>query len=194
MPSVTDCTNDTDEQVIARVSTEREVFGYIIDRYEDKLRRYLRRLMPGLAEDTDDLLQDIFVKVYINAHGFDTSLKFSSWIYRIAHNEAVSWLRKKKVRPDTVELGDDEFTTFIESAEIARDFKESRLAKDEVMRVLGEMSEKYRTVLVLRFLEGKNYEEIGDILTVPGGTVATLIHRAKKEFSNIYTSHHAVRS
>jgi len=194
MGSVTDCTNETDEQIIARVPTDREVFGYIIDRYEDKLRRYLRRLMPGLQEDTDDLLQDIFVKVYVNAHGFDTSLKFSSWIYRIAHNEAVSWLRKKKVRPDTVELGDDEFTTFVESADIARDFKETRLAKDEVKRVLADMSDKYRTVLVLRFLEGKNYEEIGDILTVPGGTLATLIHRAKKEFSSIYTTHHAERS
>lgn len=190
MLPVNDCTSETDEQIIARVPTERDVFGYIIERYEAPLRRYLRRLMPGLREDADDLLQDIFVKVYINARGFDTSLKFSSWIYRIAHNEAVSWLRKKKVRPDTVELGDDDFMTFVESAELSRDTHEARLAKDEVSRVLVEMSDKYRTVLVLRFLEGKSYEEIGDILTVPGGTVATLIHRAKKEFSTMYHTHH----
>ncbi len=186
---VTDCTQYTDEQIIARVPSERELFGCIVERYEDKLRRYVRRLMPGLQDETDDLLQDIFIKVYIYARGFDTSLKFSSWIYRIAHNEAVSWLRKKKTRPDTVALGDDEFATFVESIELAYDHKEARLAKDEVARVLARMSEKYRTVLVLRFLEGKRYDEIGDILTVPGGTVATLIHRAKKEFSTLFTIH-----
>jgi RNA polymerase sigma-70 factor, ECF subfamily len=187
---VTDSSQETDEQLILRVPTERDVFGHLIERYEEKLRRYLRRLMPGLREDADDVLQEIFVKVYVNARGFDASLKFSSWIYRIAHNEAVSWLRKKKSRPDTVELGEDECATFIETAELARDTKESRLTKDEVARALAEMSEKYRTVLVLRFLEGKSYEEMSDILSIPGGTVATLIHRAKKEFSNIYHVHH----
>lgn len=182
----------TDEELIARVVSDREVFGYVIERYEAKLRRYVRRLMPGIGDDLDDLLQDIFIKVYVNIQGFDTALKFSSWIYRIAHNEAVSWLRKKKVRPETVELGDDDCATFVKSAELAREGGDAHLARDEVSRVLGDMREQYRTVLVLRFLEGKSYEEIGDILTVPGGTVATLIHRAKKEFSNIYHTHNHV--
>jgi RNA polymerase sigma-70 factor, ECF subfamily len=183
---VTDCAQYTDEEIIARVPEDRELFGCIIERYEHKLRRYVRRLMPGLHDEVDDLLQDIFIKVYVYARGFDSTLKFSSWIYRIAHNEAVSWLRKKKTRPDTVALGDDEFATFVESVEVAHDGAESRLVKDEVMRVLARMSERYRMVLVLRFLEGKSYEEIGDILTIPGGTVATLIHRAKKEFSTLF--------
>jgi RNA polymerase sigma-70 factor (ECF subfamily) len=147
--------------------------------------------MPGLREDADDLLQDIFIKVYVHARGFDPSLSFSSWIYRIAHNEAVSWLRRKKSRPETVELGEDEYVTFVERMEVAHDQREAHLAKDTVSRVLAKMSHKHRTVLVLRFLEGKTYEEIGDILTIPGGTVATLIHRAKKEFSSIYHTHHA---
>lgn len=172
------------------VPTDREVFGCIIERYEGKLRRYVRRLMPGLGDEVDDLVQDIFLKVYINVRGFDTSLTFSSWVYRIAHNEAVSWLRKRKARPETVDLGEDECATFVASAELAGDRREARLAKDEVERVLARMGERYRTVLVLRFLEGKSYGEIGDILAVPQGTVATLIHRAKKEFSSIYAQHH----
>ena len=175
---------------MVRIATEREVFGCIIERYEDKLRRYLFRLMPGLGGDVDDVLQDIFMKVYVNAKGFDGSLKFSSWIYRIAHNEAVSWLRKKKTRPDTVELGEDDFQTFAESMEGALVDREGELVYDEVTRILSKMREKYRTVLVLKFLEGKNYEEISDILRVPGGTVATLIHRAKKDFIAMYHTHH----
>ncbi len=174
-----------------RVPRERELFGCIIHRYEDKLRRYLRRVMPWMGDDTEDVLQEIFLKVYVHARGFDTSLSFSSWVYRIAHNEAVSWLRRKKTRPETVELGEDEVHTFLESVEQARDHAEGRLTHDAVTRVLAEMREKYRTVLVLRFLEGKSYEEISDILTVPEGTVATLVHRAKIEFSKLYHTHHA---
>lgn len=174
-----------------RVPDEREVFGCLIERYEAKLRRYLRRLMPGLGEESDDVLQDIFIKAYVNARGFDASLSFSSWIYRIAHNEAVSWLRKRKARPETVELGDDDFKTFVESIEDSSVHEDTLLAQDAVRRTLSELPDKYRTVLVLKFLEGQSYEEIGDILAVPGGTVATLIHRAKKQFMSIYQDHHA---
>jgi RNA polymerase sigma factor (sigma-70 family) len=70
--------------------------------------------MPGVGDDEDDLIQDIFIKAYVNIQSFDTGLKFSSWIYRIAHNEAVSWIRKKKVRPETVELGEGDFEEMIE--------------------------------------------------------------------------------
>ena len=184
------CDNKTDEELLARIPKERELFECIVVRYESKLRRYLARFMPGASDELDDILQEIFVKVYVNARGFDTSLKFSSWIYRIAHNEAVSWLRKKKSRPETVELGEDDFHTFVESIDVASDDEESVLAKDEVSRVLAQVPEKYRTVLVLRFLEGKSYEEIGDIITAPSGTVATLIHRAKQHFSKIYQEQH----
>ena len=189
--NVQQCDGQSDEALMERVPGERDVFGCIIERYEAKLRRYVRRLMPGLGEETDDVLQNIFIKAYVNARAFDASLSFSSWIYRVAHNEAVSWLRRKKARPDVVELGDDDFQTFAESVAEAGEDKEATLTKDAVQRVLAEMSERYRTVLVLKFLEGKSYQEMCDILEVPGGTVATLIHRAKKEFSSMYHTHHA---
>lgn len=172
-----------------RVVEDRAAFACLVERYEAKLGRYVRRLMPGIGEDADDVLQEVFMKVYVNARGFDPSLSFSSWIYRIAHNEAVSWLRKKKARPETVELGDDDFQTFVASVEEGQSEREQALTQDVVSRVLGAMSEKYRTALVLKFLEQKSYEEISDILRVPMGTVATLIHRAKKEFSSVYQKH-----
>jgi RNA polymerase sigma-70 factor (ECF subfamily) len=179
----------TDEELLVACIDDRAVFGVLVERYEEKLRRYLRRLMPGLGDECDDVLQEVFLKVYVNARGFDSKLSFSSWVYRIAHNEAVSWLRKKKSRPESTELAEDDYELFVHNAELANDFSEARLARDAVSRVLADMSEKYRTVLVLRFMEGKSYEEISDVLTVPGGTVATLVHRAKKEFSSKYTDH-----
>lgn len=182
------CDGQTDEELMVLVVDDRAVFSCLIERYEAKLRRYLFRLMPGMGEDAEDVLQDVFLKVYVNARGFDPSLSFSSWIYRIAHNEAVGWLRKKKARPETVELGDDDFQTFVASVEEDVYSRDQALTQDVVARTLGAMREKYRTVLVLKFLEQKSYEEISDILRVPMGTVATLVHRAKKEFTSVYES------
>jgi RNA polymerase sigma-70 factor (ECF subfamily) len=185
-----ECTNMTDEELLERVLEQREYFSCIVTRYEEKLRRYIRRIMPGAGEDTDDILQDVFLKVYVNARGFDPALSFSSWVYRIAHNEAVSWLRKKKARPDTVELGEDDFQTFASSLDMAMTDTEAALTKDEVGRVLALLPEKYRAALVLHFLMGKSYEEMRDILAVPSGTVATRIHRAKQKFTSLYQHHH----
>ena len=173
-----------------RVPENREIFGCLIERYEAKIRRYVKRVMPGLGDDVDDVLQNIFLNVYVNVRGFDTTLSFSSWLYRIAHNEAVTWLRKKQTRPRTVELGDDDLHTFRESMEESFMQQSQVVTNDEVSRALAAMPEKYRTVLVLRYLEGKSYQDISDILTIPDGTVATLIHRAKQAFSNIYHAHH----
>ncbi len=180
----------SDEEIMIGVSADPELFGVLIERYEVKLTRYLLRIMPGLREEVDDLLQEVFIKAYVHVNGFDPKQKFSSWIYRIAHNEAVSWLRKKKARPELIELGEEDFQTFSQSIEDAFDEKETVFAKDEVARIIGEMEERYRSVLVLKFLEGRNYDEISDILEVPTGTVATLIHRAKKQFSSLYHKHH----
>ena len=185
-----ECKKQTDEELVQSVLLKRDFFGCLIDRYEAKIRRYIRRIMPGVGDDEDDLMQDIFIKAYVNIQSFDTGLKFSSWIYRIAHNEAVSWVRKKNVRPETVELGKDDFETFTKSIEVFSNSSEQKLNNDEVNRILSLLSEKYRMVLVLKFLEGKNYKEISDILTIPMGSVATLVHRAKKQFIRIYSKQH----
>jgi RNA polymerase sigma-70 factor (ECF subfamily) len=178
-----------DEALMALVPEHKEVLGVLIDRYDAKLRRYLTRLMPGIGHDLDDVLQEVFIKVYVHARSFDTHLLFSSWVYRIAHNEAVSWLRKHTARPETQPLSDDEFELLIPAIEIHADREHGKLVKDEVERALAELPEKYRTVLVLQYLEGRSYRDMSDILSVPEGTVATLIHRAKKAFMSIYTHH-----
>jgi RNA polymerase sigma-70 factor (ECF subfamily) len=178
-----------DEELMALLPDKKEVLGILIERYDARLRRYLKRLMPGIGHDLDDVLQEVFIKVYVNARSFDTALSFSSWLYRIAHNEAVSWLRKRSVRPTTQTLSDDEVELLTTALEQGEDEKHQGLVKDEVERTLASLPEKYRTVLVLQFLEGKSYRDMSDILSVPEGTVATLVHRAKKQFISIYTHH-----
>ena len=151
-------------------------------RYEEALLRYVRRISYATKEDAEDILQEVFLSVYQNLNDFDESLKFSSWIYRIAHNKTVSAGRKTNARPKTVSTDEDsDLFAFIASDEdILKDLEKKCDAK-KTREIIGRMDKKYQDVLVLKFLEDKDYREISDILKKPMGTVATLINRAKKK-------------
>jgi len=173
----------SDEEVVIKTLVDKQFFGEIVDRYEAKLTRYIARLGVRNTDDQLDLLQEIFLKVYKNLNGFDTSLQFSSWIYRISHNEAVSWYRKKNVRPEGHLIADsEELLGFLSAKDEAADidFDKTVNAK-QVNAALLRIEDKYRQVLILRFFEHKEYEEISDILKIPIGSVGTLLHRGKKQ-------------
>lgn len=175
----------SDEELVTLTLQERSHYGYLVERYEARLARYIRRLGVRDPEDQRDVLQEVFIKAYRNLNSFDTKLSFSSWIYRIAHNEAVSWFRKYKVRPEGHLIADsDEVLALVGSEEesAAEQFDRSVNA-EEVKMALSSIDEKYRQVLVLRFFEHKEYEEISDILKLPVGSVGTLIHRGKKQLA-----------
>lgn len=173
----------TDSELVAMILENSELFGILVRRYEEKIFRYLMRIFFMPKEDAEDILQSIFLKVYRNLNDFDRDLKFSSWVYRIAHNEAISHFRKKKIRPHTVSIDDSpSLVKHITSGENITCDLEKNCTKEEIAKVLECLDEKYREVLVLKFLEDKDYQEISDILERPMGTVATLISRAKKQF------------
>ena len=180
------CNEKSDEELVGLTLKNQDFFGCLAERYEPKLMRYIRRISAATLEDAEDLLQEIFVKVYRNLNDFDQSLKFSSWIYRIAHNQVISHWRKTKVRPQVLKFeADEDFLKFIATDEdLARD-TERKFSGEEVRKMMESLDDKYREVLVLKFLEGKDYKEISDILEKPLGTVATLINRAKKQFAKI---------
>ncbi len=181
-----DCNEKNDEELVALALKNQDFFACLVERYEPKLMRYVRRISAATQEDAEDLLQEIFVKVYRNLNDFDPDLKFSSWIYRIAHNQVISYWRKTKVRPQVLKFeADEDFLKFIATDEdLARD-TERKFSGEEVRKMIENLDEKYKEVLVLKFLEGKDYKEISDILEKPLGTVATLINRAKKQFAKI---------
>jgi len=160
---------------------QREFFGLLIERYEAKLARYVRRLGVRDEEDVADVLQEIFIKAYRNLNEFDTALSFSSWMYRIAHNEAINSFRKKRVRPEGHLVSDSEdILTFVASTEKGSEILfDAALDAAVVGRAVSHLDNKYRDVVILRFFEHKEYDEISDILKIPIGSVATLLHRAK---------------
>ncbi|MCX6779835.1 MAG: sigma-70 family RNA polymerase sigma factor, partial [Candidatus Magasanikbacteria bacterium] len=86
--------NFTDEQLVAHIrEKDKELYSEIIRRYETKLSHYLRKFFRN-PDELEDVLQEVFIKVYRNLYGFDVDKKFSSWIYRITHNEAINHLKK----------------------------------------------------------------------------------------------------
>ncbi|EKD23568.1 MAG: hypothetical protein ACD_81C00218G0012 [uncultured bacterium] len=173
----------SDTELVALTLQDRNVYAYLIRRYEIPLVRYVRRISGYSDDDIADILQDAFIGAYRNLNDFDTSLKFSSWIYRIVHNETISHHRKRQTRPQTVfvEEGSDLFESLASEVDVPRDVDQALVAQ-RIRAILDTMDAKYRDVLVLKFLEDKDYREISDILQKPMGTVATLINRAKKQF------------
>ena len=177
----------SDAEVVKMTLKDPNQYGLLVERYEAKLQRYITRLGVRVHDDQLDVLQEIFIKAYRNLNSFDTSLSFSSWIYRIAHNEAISFYRKKNVRPEGHLVGDgDEVLSFIGSSLDTADVKfDQSINAEEVNKALTLIDEKYREPLILRFFEHKEYDEISDILQIPIGSVGTLIHRGKKQLATV---------
>jgi RNA polymerase sigma-70 factor, ECF subfamily len=173
----------TDKEMVELALRERAFFGHIVARYNGRLSRYIARLGVKNPEDNEDVLQEIFIKVYKNLNEFDRSLPFSSWIYRIAHNEAITWYRKLKVRPEGYLVGESESVLNMigDDSEDAESHFDRKTTAEALGRSLERLDDKYRDVLILRYFEHLEYEEISDVLKIPVGTVGTLIHRAKKK-------------
>ncbi len=174
-----------DAELVRLSLDDPDKFSLIISRYQDKLSRYIRRLGVATAEDAEDVLQDIFLKVYLNLNDFKPDLKFSSWIYRIAHNQVISNFRKRQARPEAYSMPIDSPGFQLLADDIALDNQSDiNLRQVLISKALQKIEAKYREILVLKFFEDKSYQEISDILKKPSGTVASLLNRAKKSLKN----------
>ena len=132
-----------------------------------------------------DVVQDTFIKAYTNLRSFNSKYKFSSWIYRIAHNESINTLKKIK---KNISLENNQWVEQIAGNEKSADkMIEEEEVKISLQKYLSMLPAKYQEVLVLFYLEEKSYEEISDILRISTGTVGTWISRAKKELKTRYT-------
>jgi RNA polymerase sigma-70 factor (ECF subfamily) len=179
--------HSSDEEIVAIVKKgNTEAFGELIERYEPKLLRYGKKFL-STEEDIEDIVQDVFISAYRNIQSVDTSLKFSPWIYRIAHNAFVNALRKKSRNPLTLV----DFDVFIghpvyEDPDVLE--KEQEEIKDKIHRGLAELVPKYREVLILHYLEELSYKEISEVLQVPMGTIGIRMMRAREALKKVYVT------
>lgn len=174
-----DISNLPDEKVASLVrSKDKELYSEIIKRYEAKLLRYVNYLISDEPESAD-VVQNTFIKAYINLNGFNIKKKFSSWLYRIAHNETINMINKQRKQITLSHDFDIESGIDLEDEIILKELK------SHTRNCLQQIPVKYSEPLVLYYLEEKSYEEISDVLRVPIGTVGTRINRAKKLMKKI---------
>ena len=186
--------NKSDLELVQLSLENKENFYYLMKRYELRIFHYIRRLTNVSQAEKEDILQDIFIKVYRNLNGFNQNLKFSSWIYRIAHNEIINHYLKNKSRLKMFSINLDNNDVYhldelVSNTDDIFDHLISHENADKIKEVLEKLPNKYREILILRYLEEKKYDEISDILRKPPGTVATLINRAKSKFKKIAKHH-----
>jgi RNA polymerase sigma-70 factor (ECF subfamily) len=176
--------NLSDEQLVEIVRTkDQELYADLVERYQDKLLRYATKLIRD-EHKAVDAVQEAFIKAFINLNGFNTNKKFSSWIYRIVHNEAINHVKKNSKE---ISLENNEWVQNIIKAENELGVQIDRQETVKLLQeYLAELSLKYRLPLVLFYLHDKSYEEISDVLRMPVGTVGTRINRGKKILKALY--------
>ncbi|HYE59803.1 MAG TPA: RNA polymerase sigma factor [Candidatus Kapabacteria bacterium] len=180
----------TDEYIAHQVQNgDTESFGILVQRYEAKMLRYARKFLFGY-DDAQDVAQDVFIKAYIHIQTFDPDQKFSSWLYRIAHNEFINAIKKKKREP--LPFFDPDL---IFPHPIAKEDMEDAVYKKHVRNMLDvcldKIDPKYREPLVLYYFEELDYKEIGDILHIPTSTIGVRLKRGKVLLKKVYDDAHA---
>jgi RNA polymerase sigma-70 factor (ECF subfamily) len=169
---------ETDEAIALRVQRgDMDAFGLLVERYEEKLARYARRFLLEHF-DAQDIIQEVFLKAYVNLQSFDPARRFSPWIYRIAHNEFINALKKKSREAISLFDPDTIFPTLI-AREQAEDPYLRKETKAMIEKGLAELSPKYREPVILYYFEEMDYREIADVLHIPVATVGVRLKRAR---------------
>ncbi len=174
-------------------ASDRELVAIAVDgfdgSFEELVRRYQRPIaayvyrMVGNYESALDLTQEIFIKVYNSLHRYRAEFKFSTWIYKIAHNAAVDHLRRTSTREQSLVAGteSDSFELPIESAHLTPEQESERKERrGEIESVVRALPANYRELIILRHSQDLSYEEIVEVTGLPLGTVKNRLFRARE--------------
>ncbi|HKO15723.1 MAG TPA: sigma-70 family RNA polymerase sigma factor [Gemmatimonadaceae bacterium] len=177
--------------VAAFLGGEERAFQELVERYQGRLLNFIYRTI-GDREKAEDLVQEVFIRVYRHIHRFDRSKKFSTWVYTIASNLAKNELRNRSRNPlvlfQTIKSNwedEDRPLQFEDTTSRPDDLYRKRHLRDLVEQTVAQLPEHHRQVFVLRELEGKSYEEIAEITDCNLGTVKSRLNRARNAFASI---------
>src|SRR5918997_4042544 len=177
-PGVADC-----ELVTRAIAGRDDSFEELVRRYQRPLVSYVYR-MTGNYESALDLTQEVFIKVYGSLARYRPEYKFSTWIYRIAHNSAIDHLRRTSARLEDLEQGTDDGGSFekpfASSAPSPEQLSERAERRAEIEGVVQNLAPAYRELIVLRHALDFSYDEIAEVTGLPLGTVKNRIFRARE--------------
>lgn len=185
-----DLRDKTDQDVVALAKQGSEAaFRELVRRYERPVFSLVFRMVRN-RELAEDLSQETFIKVLNALNSYRAEFKFSSWVFKIANNAAIDHLRKRELdtlslegspHAETPEMVEATALQIGERAESQLEEVENRELGRTIEEAIDRLRPEYRSCILLRHVEGRTYEEIADILSLPLGTVKTYIHRARNE-------------
>ena len=163
---------------------DQNAYADIVNLYQHKLYQVCYRML-GNKQEAEDIAQEAFIRAYINLHSYDQKRKFSTWLYRIATNLCIDRIRKKK--PDyylDAEVagteGLDMYSQIAADEKLPEEAVEQMELQDRIQYEISRLPDKYRSVIVLKYIEELSLQEISEILDMPLGTVKTRIHRGRE--------------
>ena len=166
------------------IKGDQDAFGEIVEIYKNSIYQLCYRML-GNRHEAEDIAQEAFIRAYVNIRSFNQDLKFSTWIFRIATNLCIDRLRKKK--PDyylDAEVAGTEGLTMYSQVSSDSPLPETEVEslelQETVQKEILKLPEKYRSAIVLKYMEDMSLNEISEILELPLGTVKTRIHRGRE--------------
>ena len=160
---------------------DKDAFEPLMRQNAGKIQRLVWGMLGERREDTDDVVQEIFLKAYLALPKFRGDARFSTWVYRIAINHCRDYLKRGGPLPVELkeeQIADEPAPEDKEWQDKLREMRENR-ASEELQKLLAQLPEKHRRILVMRELEEMSYDEIAEVLQIRPGTVRSRLNRAR---------------
>ncbi|MBB4634930.1 sigma-70 family RNA polymerase sigma factor [Longimicrobium terrae] len=183
-------TQVSDHELVTRAQQGSEkAYRELLGRYERPVFSIIYRMIRD-REQAEDLAQETFVRVFNHIDRYDPKYKFSSWIFKIATNLTIDHIRRKELNTVSIDGSRNATTaeqieataiTIISPDENPEELLEAKELGEEIEEAIGRLRPEYRAAILLRHVEGREYQEIAEIMALPLGTVKTYIHRGRNE-------------
>lgn len=174
---------EEDFEAIRKVlAGDNSAFTFLQNKYEARIKNLIRRMIKD-QDDVNDLVQESFIKAYNALPNFQFGYNFSAWIYRIASNNCIDFLRKRRFQKVSIDqpIGDEENYINIKDEDLTPDIELiSKERKNIINEAIDSLPENYKEIIELRHKKELDYKEIADILELPLGTVKAHLFRARK--------------
>jgi len=177
----------TDEQLfVVMQNGNTEAFNELYSRYNQRLLYFFYRMLGSDQEQAQDFLQELFLKILDKPYLFDTSKRFSTWIYSIAHNMCKNEYRNRQVRNIIVK---EEFPDRFEQESTEK--KNPEKIVETIFEILKTFDDSHQTAFLLKYREGFSIDEISGIMELPTGTIKSRLHYTRKKLQEKLTGNHA---
>ncbi len=177
----------TDIEIITSVLEGNEVdYELLINLHKDKTFTLVKRILKN-EQDAEEVLQDVFLKVFYNLSSFRHDSKFSTWLYRIAYNTAITKLlsKKRKIEMEMSSI-EDHFNLKLDDNKL---YSETNSARSYILKILEEMPVRYSVIINLFYIDNLSLKEISEVIDTSIVNTKVMLHRARNILRDLLLKH-----